>query len=76
MSHCIGEKFKQAERLPADGPINVGITDGDRIMIAVTNGEQHSMIVMSEYNASRVMAALSMILGVRINAVDAKAIRL
>jgi hypothetical protein len=53
--------FKMAERTPADGPVSV-TREGDRIRVtAATDGNRES-ILMTEYNAARILGLLSLIL--------------
>lgn len=64
--------FVQSERKPGDGRISVEREVGDQILIS----HDVDSLVVSEYNASRILAALALILGVRLNREDEKALRL
>jgi len=67
-----GDRFVQAERQPGDGAIEVYRHNADTILVA-HGGE---VLLVSEYNAARILAALALVLGVRLNREDAKAIKL
>ncbi len=68
--------FKQADRHPDDGPISVNKLEGGRISVTVSNGSEMGQLIMSEYNASRVVGALSLLLGIRINVEDSKRLKM
>lgn len=72
----LGEKFKQADRLPADGAVRVAVCGEQHLTIEVTNDGRVESIMVSEFNASRVLAMLSLLLGVRLDKTDAKGIKL
>lgn len=67
-----GERFVQGSRQPGDGAIWVHRHNEGNILIAHAD----KMLLVSEYNAARILASLALILGVRINREDAKAIKL
>ena len=64
--------FAQAERLPSDGGINVQRV-GTHVMVSVDGG---GSVLMSQYNAARVLAGLSVLLGAPLAKATQKAIRL
>lgn len=69
--------YKQPARTNIDGPLSVhrlGTTDLVEVTVE-TNGTV-DQIVCTEFNASRMLAMLAVVLGVRIHVQDAKAIRL
>lgn len=72
----LGEPFKQAERLSADGAVNVSVTGSQYYSITVTNDGKDESLLVSEFNASRLLAMLSFMLGVKIAPADAKRMRL
>lgn len=68
--------YKQPPRSPHDGAIGVDRITGGKLVISVeTNGDTQS-VICSEYNASRILGALAVILGVRLNSQDAKSIKM
>ncbi len=70
--------FKQAERLPSDGPVSVTQSNVDGTVIVSVDDEHETggFIKLSPYNASRVLSGLALLLGIRLNAQDAKGIKL
>lgn len=69
--------YEQPKRSALDGPISahrVGSTDLLELVVETQGVTER--ITCTEYNASRLFAALAILLGVRINAQDAKAIKL
>ena len=68
--------FKQPPRGPADGGMHVAYINDDTLVIAVDHAGDAQSLILSEYNASRVVAALALLLGIRLNSQDAKAIKL
>lgn len=70
--------LKMPQRQPLDGPISVTRMgdNHEEICISVTNNDQARGVVMSEYNAWRVLGALSVILGVPLSKTASKAIKL
>ena len=67
--------FVQQPRQPTDGAISVFRLPGDKVSIGVVDDGREFAIPMSEHNAARVLGALALLLGVRLNAQDAKGIR-
>lgn len=85
----MSSEFEQADRLPTDGPVSVTRTPipqpgggkVDLIQIyhqgpALREEAEGGHIQLSEYNATRILVMLSVILGVRLHREDAKRIRL
>lgn len=71
--------FKQAERLPTDGRVEVSLPPAHPGLIRVSVDDADDTggsFLISEYNASRVLCGLALLLGIRINAQDAKGIKL
>ncbi len=68
--------FKQALRRPEDGQIGVKRPDDDFILISATTAGREEAILVSEYNASRILVALAVVLGIDITKTAAKTIRL
>jgi hypothetical protein len=66
VSHNIGEPFKQAERLSSDGAVRVSRSGERHLAIEVTNDGNTESVLLSDFNASRVMAMLSLMLGVKL----------
>lgn len=66
--------FKQADRAPEDGPMSV-TREGKKIRIAVTTGGTEESILVTEYNAARVLGALSLLLEAPLSKQVAKAIK-
>jgi len=76
--------YVQPPRDKADGPLGaerfpktMGTFGGvGRIQLHVETCGEDESIVCSEHNAARLLVALAMVLGVRINAADLKGIKL
>lgn len=68
--------YQQPPRADHDGPVTVRRLEADGIRIAVTTNGTTEAIECSEYNASRVLGTLAVLLGVRIVPADAKGIKL
>ncbi len=69
---------KQSPRQPGDGGVEVrrvGDTAEQIAIYVTTRGETESMTI-SEYNAARVLAMLSVILEIPLSAASAKAVKL
>ena len=66
--------FKQAERTAEDGPMSV-TREGKKIRIAVATGGVSESILVTEYNAARVLGALALILEAPLSKSVAKAIK-
>lgn len=73
---AIGEPFKQAARLPSDGAAGVQRVSDSHLAINVTNDGKPESLMLSEFNASRVLAMLALMLGVKIDKAHAKGIKL
>ncbi len=74
------KEFKQGDRLPGDGRV---IVSQDEKTVWVSHEHPTSSdkadspsIALSHFNAARLLAGLSIVLGVRIHPEDAKKIRL
>lgn len=69
--------LKMPARQPLDGPIEVRRMgdNHEEICIRVTNNDQARGVVMSEYNAWRVLGALSLLLGLPLSKAAQKAIK-
>lgn len=76
--------YRQPDRRPSDGPLSVqrNPTSGAIEIVSTSYaeagapvGEWRQSIVMSEYQASRTLASLALLLGVRIVKEDAAAIK-
>lgn len=65
--------YKQPPRTPIDGPISVG-RSGPDINIHATHSGIEQSIVVTEYNAARIFASLSLILGIPLPSSVGKAI--
>lgn len=68
--------FQQQDRQPGDGQVSVQRITKGRLALSVSDREGDFSILMSDHNASRVVALLSNYLGIRLNSKDAKRIRL
>ncbi len=66
--------FKQAERTTEDGPMSV-TREGKKIRIAAETGGATESMLVTEYNAARVLGALSLILEAPLSKSVAKAIK-
>jgi hypothetical protein len=69
------EKLVMPEREASDGQIAV-TRDGARIEVTVVNAGKQEMIDCSEYNAWRILGALSIILGVPLSKAAQRAVKL
>jgi len=67
-------EFEQGTREPGDGPI--AVTRTDKGILITHEGDHGGVLVLSEYNAARILACLAQVLGVRINREDASRIKL
>lgn len=68
--------FRQQPRREADGPVAIDRDANDMLVISATTAGEQRAIRVSEYNASRLLGMLALMLGVRLNPTDAKAIKL
>lgn len=68
--------WKQPECLPSDGPISVTRLSDDLLSVTVETEGVKAEVVMSEYNATRVFAALALLLKIPPIALVAKEIKL
>lgn len=69
--------FKQAERLPDDGPIGIERLDDDRLLVYVeTSNGDRQFITVSLFNAARIFGALSVFLGINLPRAIGKAIKM
>lgn len=67
-------ELKMPERQHDDGPVSVRII-GDVYMIEATQGRLHTHLECSEYNAWRILGALSVVLKVPLSKAAQKAIK-
>lgn len=68
--------WKQPERLPSDGPITATRLGHGLLYVTVETEGDKAEVVMSEYNATRVFAALALLLEIPLHKTAAKEIKL
>lgn len=71
----MSDQLKMPERQPDDGPISVIRPTDGVVSISVETGSRLSAVTMSEYNAWRVLGALSVVLGVPLSKAASKVVK-